>query len=82
LLKAEPFLCEAVNIGCLRILISKAGKIRPSHIVNENKDDVGPFFARSTKTTEQQPQQKEGSEPMEKAHLTEACWKRMKIAQK
>ena len=54
------------------MLVSRAGKIGPPHIVDENKDDVGSFFARKTKATEQKPQQKQGSEPVEKAHLTDA----------
>ena len=70
LLKAYAFVCQTVNIGSLRILISKAGKIGPSHIVDENEDDVGSLFARSTKTTKQKPQQNKISEPVEKAHLT------------
>ena len=53
----------------------------PTHVVNEHEDDVGPFFARSTKSTQQKLQQKKVSEPREKAHFSDAGWKRMKIAQ-
>jgi len=43
LIEAQPFLREAVNVRSLGMLISEAGKVSPSHIVNENEDNIRPF---------------------------------------
>jgi hypothetical protein len=40
LIEAKSFLSEAVNVRSLGMLVSKAGKVAPSHIVNEDEDNI------------------------------------------
>jgi len=43
LIEAQPFFSKPVNVRSIGMLISKAGKVSPSHIVNEDEDDIRPF---------------------------------------
>ena len=43
LVETQPLFSEAVNMWSLGMLIPKAGKVSPPHIVNEDEDDIGPF---------------------------------------
>ena len=40
LLEANPLSRQPINLRRLRILVTKTGKIPPTHIVYENEDDI------------------------------------------
>jgi hypothetical protein len=62
LLEADALVCQTVNVGSLYIDISKAGKIRPAHIVDENEDDVGSLLIGPGNIYEKTPQANQGCE--------------------
>ena len=43
LIEPKTLLGKPVNVRSIGMLISKAGKVSPSHIVNEDEDDIRPF---------------------------------------
>jgi hypothetical protein len=40
LIEAKSFLGKPVDVGSLGCFISKAGKVSPSHIINEDEDNI------------------------------------------
>jgi hypothetical protein len=47
LVEAKSFLGETVYMGSLSGFIAEAGEVAPSHIVDENQNEVGPFGQKS-----------------------------------
>jgi hypothetical protein len=47
LVEAKSFLGKSVNVRSLGCFIAEAGKVAPSHIVDENQNEVGPFGQKS-----------------------------------
>ena len=40
LLEPNAFRCDAVDVRCLRVFVSKARKIAPAHVVDEDHDEI------------------------------------------
>ena len=47
LVEAKSFLGKSVDMGSLSGFIAEAGEIAPSHIVDENQNEVGSFGQKS-----------------------------------
>ena len=48
LLETDPFLGQSVDIGRLGGFVAEAGKVSPSHVVDEDENDVGLGGAKGT----------------------------------